>query len=324
MKIALVGCGWLGSALGFAVKAAFKDAEVVGHDKDPDAAKNAEQIKAIDKTNWNLPATCEDAALVFLAIPQNEVETTLHAIGKYLAENTIVVDASGAALGPLNGAARLLPANVSYINCDISINPLASDDPPGKETFKGAVWFIAPRHGTPIDSINTLAALADSAQAHTVFMDAAEHDGLRLSVDAIPSAVLAAYMAAVSGDEAWRERTWLAGASFAKTTKAVEDVHPPSIASALIEQKEASVHWLNQVMLGLMALRDAVSVGNAKAAEELIALAGERRADWLNAWQKGRDAKPATPATAVSRPSILGMFMGQKLAKQIDPEKSKK
>ncbi len=77
-------------------------------------------------------------------------------------------------------------------------------------------------------------------------------------------------------------------------------------------------------MLGLMALRDAVSVGNAKAAEELIALAGERRADWLNAWQKGRDAKPATPATAVSRPSILGMFMGQKLAKQIDPEKSKK
>lgn len=321
MKIALVGCGWLGSALGFAVKSAYKDAEVVGHDKDPDAAKKAEQSKAVDKTNWNLPATCENAALVFLAIPQNEVEATLQAIGKYLADKTLVIDTSGAALAALNGPARLLPANVSYINCDISFNPLTSDDPPGKDVFLGAVWFMAPRHGTPPEAINTLAALADSVQSHPVFMDAAEHDGLRLSVDAIPSAVLAAYMAAVSGDEAWRERTWLAGASFAQTTKAIDGFSPASATSALIGQKEAATHWLNQVMLGLMALRDAVSAGDAKAVEGLLAQAGERRADWLNTWQKGRETKPAAPAEAISRPSILGMFMGQKLAKKVEEKK---
>ena len=97
-KIAIIGCGWLGSALGFALKTAFRDAEIIGHDKDPDAAKKAEQIKAVDKTNWNLPATCEDASLIFLAIPSDEVTLTLQAIGKYLAEGTTVIDTSGAAL----------------------------------------------------------------------------------------------------------------------------------------------------------------------------------------------------------------------------------
>lgn len=321
-KIAIIGCGWLGSALGFALKTALKDAEIIGHDKNPDAAKKAEQIKAVDKTNWNLPAACEDASLIFLATPSDEVGPTLQAVGKYLAEGTIVIDTSGAALSALDGPARLLPANVSYINCDISFNPLIADDPPSAGAFRGAVWFIAPKRGTSPDAISRVAALAEAAQSHPVFMDAAEHDGLRLSVDAIPSAVMSAYVAAVSGDEAWRERTWLAGVPFAKTTKAVESGHPASIANALVEQKEASVHWINQVMLSLIELRDAVSAGNAKSVEGLLAQAQTRREGWINTWQKGRDAKPDS-APEVTRPSILGIFTGQKLAKQMGDKEIK-
>lgn len=319
MKIAIIGLGWLGSALGFAAKSVYPNAEVIGHDKDPDAAKKAEQIKAVDKTNWNLPAACDGASLIFLAIPSEEVETTLQAVGKYLVEGTIVADASGAALTALNGPARLLPANVSYLNCDISFNPLTSEDAPSAGVFKGAVWFICPRHGAPADSINAIANFADQLHASSVFMDPAEHDGLSLSVNAIPASILAVYMDAVSADEAWKERIWLAGTPFAQNTRALEKAHPAGISRALLQQKEASLHWLNQVMFGLMDLRDAVSAGDAKKVEAIISLAQEHRNEWINTWQKGRDAKPAQPE--VQRNSLMGMFMGQKLAKQMGDKK---
>lgn len=319
-NITVVGCGWLGTALAHGARVALKEVEIVGHDKDLGNQRRAEQLKAVDKTNWNLPAACENGRLIFLAIPDSEIEPTLKAIGPYVPVDAVIVGVCPSIQTTLAAAARHLPARVAYVACDVVFDPNSvSADLPIEQVsaavFRGAAWVITPRPGTDQDAVAAVASLAASLEAHPIFMDGLEHDGLRLAVDALPSAVGAAYLAAVANDDAWRERLWLAGAAFGTVTTGVEATDAGGIAKALVEQRAAGVHWLNQVMLALMDLRDAVDKGDVQRVQAAIERAQDRRVEWLNAWHRGRSTGGAQQD--VPKQSFAGLFLGERLADRL-------
>ena len=328
-RIAIVGCGLVGNILGLALHAAGKnnpslrDIEVAGHDKDQLALKKAETVHAIDKGNWNLPATCENAALVLITIPQDGLETTLRSIGNDLPSGAIVMSIGGAIQTALVMAQKYLPADVAFVATSLIFHPdrvAASVTPEGAtaDMLDQAIWTLTPRNGTTPDQTDIIASFVVNLNAVPVFMDARERDGLSLSVDVVPSLLSSALMLAVSNDGAWRERQWLAGAEFADATKQAESAQ--RVMQQVMGQREAAVHWLNQAMLQMMALRDAIDDGDQDALQTQLTQAAQKREQWLADWRKGRDDGRVQQYKA---PSVLGAFIGQNLAQRLQGDKKK-
>ena len=70
--ITILGLGTTGSSLGLALQGAQAQAEIVGHDKLPEAAQAARRINATHRLEWNLHAACSGSSLIVLAMPLNE------------------------------------------------------------------------------------------------------------------------------------------------------------------------------------------------------------------------------------------------------------
>lgn len=171
---------------------------------------------------------------------------------------------------------------------------------------------LSPRPGSSTEGVDALVGIISHMEAHPLMMEPAEHDGFRLALSSIPSALGYALVAAVSSDNAWKDRQWLAGEAFGHATPGVGDTASADLARALLADPIAARHWLNQIMLQLMALREAVDAGDEKALTARLKSAGEARENWLGDWRRGRN--PERGASNVKAPSILGTFMGESLA----------
>jgi prephenate dehydrogenase len=316
-RIALVGCGFVGTALGLALKAELKDVEIVGHDKDRDAMRRAESLKAIDKGEWNLPAACDSAALALIAIPPDGVELTLKSIAPVAPARAIIATVGGLTSDLFKLARQYVPGEVEFISTSIVFHPdrvsasLAPDQAQA-DSVKDAIWTITPRPGTSPEAVDMFASLVMQLGAKPLFVDVVERDGLAMAVDVLPPVFGSALMLAVSGDMAWRERRWMAGASFGDSVAGVDRAR--GLSSALLSQPDTAVYWLNQVMLQCMALRDAIQAGEADAVQKLLDQATERRDEWLATWRRGRDE--GRPPVEGSH-SVLSMFVGERLAQRV-------
>lgn len=321
-RVAIIGCGFTGTALGLALKAAISDVEVIGHDRDREAMRRAEAAKAIHKGEWNLPAACDNAAAIFVTIPQEGLEVTFKAIARDLQPQTIVVAVGGLNSLALKQARELLPQDVAFFATNLVFHPDRVSAVTAKaeaESVKDAIWTIAPRSGTTPDMVDVFAALVSEVGAKPIFVDPTERDGLAVSVDALPPVLSSALMLAVSSDDAWRERQWMAGAAFGDAVAGVNSAS--NFTSMLMAQPEAAMHWLNQVMLQCMALRDAIRDRDAAAVDEIMKQARERRERWLADWRRGRDEGRAPVR---QQHSVLTLFVGERMAGRISSGSGKK
>ncbi len=319
-RVTIVGCGFMGTAIAVVLRNLYRDIEIVGHDKDQSHTQRAEKMKVIDRSSWNLPSACEHAQLVVLAVPAEAIEPSLRAIAPDLISGAVVTDTCTVKSPLIAAVNKAMPAHAAYISSDIIFNPakLPGDvkvEALTPEVFKGAAWTLTPMVASP-DAVDSFTSLVGATGATPIFMDAVEHDGLRLAVNSVPAALSSALMLAVSGDTAWRERLWLAGSTFGAATANVEFTSPGDVASALVAQPEASAHWLNQIMLQLSDLRDAIEQRRADKVEARLKAAQEARDNWTAEWYKGRDQGQAP--IDVKKPSLLGMVVGDRLASQME------
>ena len=75
VQITIVGLGQIGSSIGLALKAHGVGIHRVGHDKDPEAAKESQNMGAVDDIKYNLPASIREARIVVLALPLYDSNT---------------------------------------------------------------------------------------------------------------------------------------------------------------------------------------------------------------------------------------------------------
>lgn len=314
-KVAIVGCGFVGLSLGLAFKRAINSVEVVGHDKDRDAMRKAESAKAIDRGDWNLPNACDNAAAIFITIPQDGLDVTFKAIAPDLQPNTLVATVGGMNVSALKSAREWLPADVPFFATTLIYHPDRIEPAtaaPDADSVRGAIWTIAPRSGASPAMVDVFTALVTQLDAKPIFVDATERDGMSVAVDVLPALLSSMLMLSVSNDAAWRERGWMAGAAFGQAVNDAEEA--VTFASMLKAQPDATVYWLNQVMLQCMALRDAVQARNDQAVEQMLAQAEEKRQQWLADWRKGRN-DGRLPIEKQS--GVLSVFVGERMAGRI-------
>jgi prephenate dehydrogenase len=115
VQLTIVGLGQIGTSVGLALADQSQVIYRVGHDREIRAAKRAEKMGALDKVSINLPSAVEDADLVLLALPVDQIRETLEVVRDDLKEGAVVMDTGPVKQVVASWADELLPPGRFYV-----------------------------------------------------------------------------------------------------------------------------------------------------------------------------------------------------------------
>lgn len=304
MQITIVGLGTLGVSLGLALRRALPQVRLVGHDPDPERAREALRHKAVDRTDWNLPGACEGADLVLLALPLAEIEGTLRAIAPALGEGTLVMDTAELKAPVMGWAQAHLPTTVAFIGGHPILRPDVREEP-DPDLFRDALYCLTPTPQAPAWAVEAAAGLAHRLGARPLFVDPVEHDGWMAALEQLPALIGAALLSVWARAPARQEMPQAVGTRFAQVTAGLPDA--PSGGLAASANREALAHWLDRLLEALQTLRGALADPEGLTSLEALFRAAEQtRKEWL---ARRREGLPGAPAPAEG-PGLLETMFG--------------
>jgi len=289
VQITILGLGQIGSSIGLALKAHDVDVHRVGHDKEPQVAKEAQKAGAVDDVKYNLPASIRDANIVILALPLAEIRETLEIIAPDLQEGTVVLDTAPAKASVAAWARELLPQRRFYIGLTPAINPeyLHGTESGVRaaraDLFANGLVAVNALPGTPGDVFDLAMELVKLLGAAPLLMDTAEADGIFSAMHTLPQLAAAALLDTTVDMPGWQEARKLAGRPYAAVTAGVayqDDM--ASLGESALENRENVVRLLNAYITSLMDLRDEIDANDRKAVTGRLENALKGRTRWFS------------------------------------------
>jgi prephenate dehydrogenase len=308
VQITIIGLGQIGSSIGLALKAHEVDVHRVGHDKDPQAGKEAQKIGAVDDVKYNLPASVREAKIVILALPLAEVRETLRVIAPDLQEGTLVLDTAPAKATVAAWTKELLPPGRYYVGLTPAINPeyLHGTEFGVKaaraDLFEKGLMVVNVPPGTPGNVFNLTMEFVNLLGAMPLLMDTTEADGIYSGMHVLPQLVAAALLDMTVDRPGWQEARKLAGRPYAAVTAGAayhDDVL--SLTETTLENRENVVRLLNAYITSLINLRDEIDENDHKAVLTRLTGAWKGRVRWLDErvaaeWLKGEAQQVDAPS----------------------------
>ncbi len=312
LRITIIGLGHIGTSIGLALKHTDLDLYIVGHDKEPNHTRVATRRKAIDKGEWNLPASVEGADLVILALPLDAIEETLQYIAQDLRPNAVVMDTASLKVPVLEWARKHLPENVHFVGG----HPIVRDVRSGPENaradlFQNQIFTLCTTHDTHAKAVALATNLATALGARPLFLDPEEHDGMMAAVEHMPELLALALGQAVMGQGAWRETRKLAGSQFEASTYTVTRT-PSALAADLLLNRDRVIAWLDVLDRTLAYWRNLLQTEDEETIQRMAASVLEARTDWIIAAETGQwEEKPK-----VETFSVRDWLFGQSLTRR--------
>ena len=298
VQITIIGLGQIGSSIGLALKAHNVNVHLMGHDKDPQVAREAQKVGAVDEIKHNLPASVRDAKIVILALPLGGIRETLEVIAPDLQEGVLILETAPAKATVAAWAKELVPEGCFYIGLTPAINPeyLHGTEFGLKaaraDLFEKSLIAINAPHGTPGNVFELAADLVTLLGSLPLFMDTDEADGIFAALHTLPQLAAAALLDATVDKPGWQDARKLAGRPFAAVTAGIayhDDV--TSLRESAIENRENVVRLLNTYISSLINLRDEIDANDRDALAARLEDSRQGRirwfdervaADWLN------------------------------------------
>jgi prephenate dehydrogenase len=327
IQITIIGLGQVGASIGLALVNQKEKLLRVGHDADPLASKEAEKLGAVDKTHLNLFAAVENADIVVLAVPVDEVRKTLELIAKDLKEGCVVLDTATIQVAGIQWAAELLPEDRHYITLTPTINPAYLMDmntgvqAAHADLFKDSMVIISAPSGADSDAIKLAADMTTLMGAKSYFCDPLEADGLLAASELLPKLTAAALLLCTQEQPGWREARKLTGAPYALGSAPVLRMdETKELGQSALLNKENSARMLGYLIENLQTLRQNILDEDEEALKKALDKAVNGRAEW---WEQRRrmdweiNMTPATPTLG----DVLGRLVGYRPRKNKPEEK---
>jgi prephenate dehydrogenase len=303
VQITIVGLGQIGSSIGLALKAHEVSVHRMGHDKDPQAAKESQKIGAVDDVKYNLPASIREAKIVILALPLAAMRETLEVIAPDLQEGALILDTAPAKSTVAAWAKELLPPGRFYIGLTPAINPEYLHGiefgvrAARADLFENGLMVVNAPYGTPGNVFNLAMELVHLMGAMPLLMDTVEADGIFSAMHVLPQLAAAALLDATVDKPGWLEARKLAGRPYASVTAGLayhDDVD--SLREAALENRENIVRLLNSYISSLIGLRDEIAASDQGAVKARLDESLQGRIRWFDErlaaeWLKG-EAQP--------------------------------
>lgn len=317
-RVTIIGLGCVGASIGLALRAHAPEVEVMGHDIEPERARQAQRMGAVHKTHWNLPAACEDAGLVILALPLPAVRDTLAVIGPHLKEGCVVTDTAMLKVPVLSWARQYLPPHVYFISGAPIPGPhagattaLVGPDAADADLFLDGLYCVASVPETNPAAVSALLGLAEVLGAQLLFLDPLEYDGLQSGATEVPVLLAMALTRTMMGTAGWTDMRKIAGTDFAVSTSlAAGDA--AGLAEEAMLNRENLARRLEVIQGELERIRQWLLAGDQEALKTAYVEAAESRAQWLRERASGRwDSPVEQPAIPSAGEQMARMLFGQ-------------
>lgn len=316
IQITILGLGQVGASLGLALASQKEKIYRVGNDLEPNIAKAASRLGAVDKVVYNLPSAVEKADVVIFALPVDEIYTTLKTIAPDLKPGAVVFDMSPLQLKKLEWAQELLPAERYFVSLTPIINAAYLEESPSQggdphaDLFKDNLMIITHSSGVDPDAIKLAADLTNLLGADPFFCDPLEADGLLAASHMLPRLVSAALANAVIGQPGWSEGRKLAGRPFSLATSPLAELDERKLfGQTALLNRENVLRVLDNFSAELHLLRQAIAEEDEKTLAERLELAQELRLRWW-AQRKTRNYEDAKENPLPTAGEMLGGLIG--------------
>ncbi len=314
VQITIIGTGQIGASIGLAL-GEHKDLFTrVGHDKEVRVANRAKDLGAFDRVAINLPASVENATIVILALPLDQIQQTLKFIAADLQEEAVIMDTATVKSSVLEWAKEILPPKRYYIGLTPVLNPAYLETPGSgveaahADLFRNGLIAILSPQGVPAEAIKLATDFSHLLGAEHLFMDPMELDSMMAATHILPQLVAATLLNTTVDQPGWYEARKLAGRPFATITSAASQFEDPSGLSAqALSTQDHLVRWIDQLMDNLFTLRQQLASKDSDKLLEALQRARAGHEKWLRERGAGNWAASET-APNVNMPSAKDVF----------------
>jgi len=318
IQITIIGLGQIGTSIGLSLAKETERIKRVGNDRALDVQNKAKKMGAFDVVNYNLPSAVEEADVVILSIPFDQVEETLKLIAPDLREDTVVMDFSPQKAVVQKWFEQHIPAGRHYvglvpsINSEFLLQPHEGIESARANLFENATIGITSAPGTPGPALQLTDDLLHLLGAKSIFLDMQEADGMLMMAHYLPQMMSVALLNATVGQSGWREARRFAGRPYAMSTAPIEDDPIEALEEALLNNPAAAIHVLNSAIGALTHLRDAVNSGNKEDLEKRLQLASEDRKNWFRERQRAEWDETSKAEIPSAGDTIKRIFLGDR------------
>ena len=316
VQLTIIGLGQIGASVGLGLASNSAQIQRVGHDRSPETANKAEKLGAVDRTQYNLHQAVENADIVLLAIPADQLRPTLEQIAPDLKDGAMVLDTSGLNCAVIDWAVQLLPKDRYFASFTPTLNPayllenVYGIDAAHADLFKHSLIYIACPPGIDPDAFTLAADLAGMLEAKPIFADPMEIDGLVAAHNLLPKLAAVALVNATIDEPGWPEGRKLAGRAYAYQTElALHQDEDDTLGQSALVNKDNAVRVINNLIVQLQQLRDAVASEDAEGLSKQLMHARDGREEWWRRRQLEDWALVPAPKLPTSG-EAMGRFFG--------------
>jgi prephenate dehydrogenase len=184
-----------------------------------------------------------------------------------------------------------------------------SIDAANAQLFQDSVYCVMPSPSAEPKAVETAVNFGRLLGATPFFLDAHEYDSLIHGVETGPGLLSAAMFRAVQQSTGWRDILRFAGLPFALATTGLDS---QDLAYLALQDKEATLRWLDSVLSELGEVRRWVADGELERLELILDELAIERARWLhsrakNDWNEDIDKPDLSQMSGIGG-QFLGMF----------------
>lgn len=314
-KITIIGLGELGSSFAMAFKEEGDDFDVTGIDLERSAEKIAESGGWVRRIEHNLFDATEDADVIILAIPPDQVKKVLELLGHDLKENAIVLDCCPDKMAAAGWAAQYMDHPENFIGIWAGISPYhlhersCGSRSAAADMFRKGMLYIAAGIKTSEAAILTAAGLADTMKMEHTFVEPAELDGLIAMTYDLPALAAYGLMDCIARQPGWPDGKRAAGKLFCRMTDPLtEKIDQEETGTSFRCNRESTVRMLNAYIEELTAIRDLLDGEDDDGLPALMTDCQKARDKWEEDLLRGN---PLTGNTPVSEMENTAEIMKQ-------------
>ena len=296
-KVAVIGCGLIGSSVVRAVRHANAAAEIAIADSDAHNLDKARELSLADSYHAAALDAVGDADLVILAMPVGTMASVAAEISGGLKPGAILSDVGSVKSSVLKSVAPLVPAGVHFIPG----HPVAGTEQSGPEAgfaslFDGRWCILTPPNDADPAAVEALSAFWAKLGSKVDIMTADHHD-LVLAITSHVPHLIAYNIVGTANDLETVTRSevikYSAGGFRDFTRIAASD--PTMWRDVFLNNKEAVLEMLGRFSEDLTALQRAIRWGDGDALFDLFSHTREIRKRIIDAGQDDEAADFGRP-----------------------------
>ena len=284
-SITIIGLGLIGGSIGMALKRAGVGG-IIGYARNPEKARRAVELGAIDRAEENLISAADKADIVILTTPVLAMRDILKQIGNHLKSGCVVTDTGSTKAKVMAWAEEYLPSLVSFIGG----HPMAGKELSGIEAaeanlFHNRPYCLVPSPKASPEAVQSVVNLVNRLGARPLFITAREHDEFVAGISHLPLLLSAALVSATSKSPSWEPMSKLASTGYRDLTRLASQ-SPEMNRDICLTNQENILAWIDRFIEELSLFRQLIAEGKGEALERAFIQARQARQRWLEEYGK--------------------------------------